>query len=117
MINRSEAAPMTLLVFFGVVVSLLILRLIPGLILRLVLAIPRRRLIAMLRQLKSRRVSIVLPRKSSEPANGTQLVFWPAPSPRRGKLVYVSSSLLVLAALVTTVFWTWHTTGLLMFLQ
>ena len=87
---------MTLLVFFGVVVSLMILRLIPGLLMRLVLAIPRQRLIAMLRQLKSRRVSIVLPRKSSAPAEGTQLVFWPAPSPRRGKLVYVSSSLLVL---------------------
>jgi hypothetical protein len=106
------------MVFFGVVVSLLILRLIPGLLLRLLLAIPRQRLIAMLRQLKGRRVGIVLPRKSSVPAPGTQLVFWPAsPAPRRGKLVYVSSSLLVLAALVTTAFWTWHATGLMMFLR
>jgi hypothetical protein len=108
---------MTLLVFFGVVVSLLILRLIPGLLMRLVLAIPRQRLIAMMCQLKSRRVSIVLPRKSSPPEPGTQLVFWPAPSPRRGKLVYVSSSLLALAVLVTTAFWTWHATGLMMFLR
>jgi hypothetical protein len=117
MIRSSEAAQMTLLVFFGVVVSLMILRLIPGLLMRLVLAIPRQRLIAMLRQLKSRRVGIVFPRKSSVPAQGTQLVFWPAPSPRRGKLVYLSSSLLVLAALVTTAFWTWHATGLMMFLR
>ena len=34
MINPSEAAQMTLLVFFGVVVSLMILRLIPGLLMR-----------------------------------------------------------------------------------
>ena len=108
---------MTLLVFLGVLVSLLILRLIPGLLMRLVLAIPRQRLISMLRQLKGRRVGIVLPRRSSDPEPGTQLVFWHTPSPRPGKLVYVSSSLLVLAALVTTAFWTWHSTGLLMFLR
>jgi hypothetical protein len=32
-------------------------------------------------------------------------------------LVYVSSSLLALAVLVTTAFWTWHATGLMMFLR
>jgi hypothetical protein len=31
--------------------------------------------------------------------------------------VLVSSSLLVLVALVTTAFWTWHSTGLMMLLR
>lgn len=122
MINRARQL-MTLLVFLGVLVSLLILRLIPGLLLRLALAIPRRRLIALTtttwRRLQAQRVAIVLSRKRDEPSSDMQLVFFPAPSPApaRGRRVLVSSSLLVLAALVTTAFWTWHSTGLLMFLR
>jgi hypothetical protein len=108
---------MTLLVFLGALVSLLILRLIPGLLLRLVLAIPRQRLIAMLRQMQIRRIGIAFPRKSSVPSSDTQLVLYHAPAPRRGRLVFVSSSLLVLALLVTTAFWTWHSSGLMMLLR
>jgi hypothetical protein len=108
---------MTLLVFLGVVVSLLILRLIPGLLLRLVLAVPRQHLIAILSGMRGRRVGIVLSRKSSAPPVGTQLVLYPAPAPRRGRLVLVSSSLLALAVLVTTAFWSWHSTGLMMLLR
>jgi putative Ca2+/H+ antiporter (TMEM165/GDT1 family) len=112
---------MTLLVFLGVVVSLLILRLIPGLMLRLVMAIPRRRLIAAMASMThwvlARRVGIVLSRKSSAPQSCTQLVLYRAPAPRRGRLVLVSSSLLVLAFLFTTAFWTWHSTGLMMLLR
>lgn len=116
---------MTLLVFLGVLVSLLILRLIPGLLLRLALTIPRRHLVALvtsmatstMRWARGRQVDIVLSRKSSAPPSDTQLVLYPAPPPRRGKLVFVSSSLLVLAVLVTTAFWTWHSTGLMMLLR
>jgi hypothetical protein len=119
---------MTFLVFLGVLVSLLILRLIPGLLLRLVLAIPRRRLIALLtsrtvstmRWARDRQVGIVLSRKSSAPQSDMQLVLRAAPSQAsgsRGRLVFVSSSLLVLAVLVTTAFWTWHSTGLMMLLH
>jgi hypothetical protein len=119
---------MTFMVFLGVLVSLLILRLVPGLMLRLALAIPRKRLIALttatMRRLQAQRVAIVLSRKRPEPSctestSDMQLVFSPAPSraPARGRLVLVSSSLLVLAALVTTAFWTWHSTGLMMLLR
>ncbi len=92
---------MTLLVFLGVVLSLLILRLIPGLLLRLVLAIPRRRLVAFMastaRGMKSRRIGIVLQRKSAEAPSDTQLVFQPSRSKGRVRRVLVSSSLLVIA--------------------
>jgi hypothetical protein len=114
---------MTFMIFLGALVSLLILRLVPGLVLRLALAIPRKRLIALttatMRRLQAQRVAIVLSRKSTEPSSDMQLVFRPAPSqaPARGRLVLVSSSLLVLAALVTTAFWTWHSTGLMMLLR
>ena len=91
---------MTLLVFLGVVVSLLILRSIPGFLLRLVLAIPRQRLLAMMR---SPRVSIAFST--------------PAPSIGRLKLVLVSSSLLMLGALVTTAFWSTHSAFLMTLLQ
>ena len=112
---------MTLLVFLGVVLSLLILRLIPGLLLRLVLAIPRRRLVAFMastaRGVRSRRIGIVLQRKSAAPPSDTQLVFQPSPSKGRLRRVLVSSSLLVIAVLVTTAFWSWHSTGLMMLLR
>jgi hypothetical protein len=39
------------------------------------------------------------------------------PAGGRLKLVLVSSSLLVLAVLVSTAFWTWHSTGLIMLLR
>ena len=91
---------MTLLVFLGVVVSLLILRSIPGFLLRLVLAIPRQRLLAMMR---SPRVSIAFSTT--------------APSIGRLKLVLVSSSLLILGALVTTAFWSTHSAFLMTLLQ
>ena len=119
---------MTFMIFLGALVSLLILRLVPGLVLRLALAIPRKRLIALttatMRRLQAQRVAIVLSRKRTEPSrtepsSDMQLVFRPAPSraPARDRLVLVSSSLLVLAALVTTAFWTWHSTGLMMLLR
>jgi hypothetical protein len=116
---------MTFMVFLGVLVSLLILRLIPGLLLRLALAIPRRHLVAVLtsmatstmRWARGRQVDIVLSRKNSAPQSEMQLVLYPAPAPRRGRLVFVSSSLLALAVLVTTAFWTWHSTGLMMLLR
>ena len=111
---------MTLLVFLGVVLSLLILRLIPGLLLRLVLAIPRRRLVAFMastaHRVRTRRIGIVLQRKSAPPSD-TQLVFQPSPSKGRLRRVLVSSSLLVIAVLVTTAFWSWHSTGLMMLLR
>jgi hypothetical protein len=114
---------MTFMIFLGALVSLLILRLVPGLVLRLALAIPRKRLItlttATMRRLQAQRVAIVLSRKRTEPASEMQLVFRPAPAraPARGRPVLVSSSLLVLVALVTTAFWTWHSTGLMMLLR
>jgi hypothetical protein len=55
---------MTLLVFLGILVSLLILRLIPGLLLQLALAIPRYRLVAMMGWVHGRKISIALPRMS-----------------------------------------------------
>lgn len=92
---------MTLLVFLGIVVSLLILRLVPGLLLRLVLAIPRHHFVALMRWVHSRRISVALPA-----------------TPRsRVKLVLVSSSLLALALLATTAFWSWHSASLMMLLR
>jgi hypothetical protein len=105
---------MTLLVFLGVVVSLLILRLVPGLLLRLVLAIPRHRLAAAMRWMRAQRIGIALPRTST---TGAAITASRTPAVGRLKLVLVSSSLLVLAVLVTTAFWTWHSTGLMMLLR
>jgi hypothetical protein len=95
---------MTLLVFLGIVVSLLILRLIPGLLLRLVLAIPRHHFVALMRQVHSRKISIALSRTAATPRS-------------RVKLVLVSSSLLALALLATTAFWSWHSASLMMLLR
>lgn len=94
---------MTLLVFLGVVVGLLILRSIPGLVLRLVRAIPGQRLFAMLRCAHTRKVGIAFST--------------PAPAVGRLKLVLVSSSLLMLAVLVTTAFWSTHSAFLMTLLQ
>jgi uncharacterized protein YjiS (DUF1127 family) len=107
---------MTLMVFLGVLVSLLILRLVPGLLLRLVLAIPRHRLAASMGWLRARRIEIALSRKSTRALADAAITSRRA-HPGRLKLVLVSSSLVVLAALVTTAFWTWHSTGLMMLLQ
>lgn len=106
---------MTLIVFLGVLVSLLVLRSIPGLLLRLALAIPRHHLIAIMTWMQGRKIGIVLPRKSTA-ALSNALVVSSAPA-GRFKLALVSSSLLVLAVLVTTAFWTWHSTGLMMLLH
>jgi hypothetical protein len=104
------------MVFLGVVVSLLILRLVPGLLLRLVLAIPRHRLAAIMRLVRARGISVSLPRKSANaPADAT--IMSSRAHTGRLKLVLVSSSLLVLAVLVTTAFWSWHSTGLMMLLR
>lgn len=94
---------MTLLVFLGIVAGLLILRTIPGLLLRLLLAIPWQRLFAVTHRLPSRRIGIAF---SS-----------PAPSGGRLKLVLVSSSLLLLAVLVTTAFWSAHSAFLMTLLR
>jgi hypothetical protein len=107
---------MTLLVFLGVVVGLLILRLIPGLLLRMVLAIPRHRLMATLRSVRARQVSIALPRSTNVLAEAA-ITSRRAPSGGRLKLVLVSSSLAILVALVTTAFWSWHSSGLMMLLR
>jgi hypothetical protein len=106
---------MTLLVFLGVLVSLLILRLVPSLLLRLVL-VPRHRLIAMMRWVHDREISIALPR-TSVAAISDALIMGSAPACGRLKLVLVSSSLLVLAVLATTAFWTWHSSALMMLLH
>jgi hypothetical protein len=98
---------MTLFVFLGVVVSLLILRLVPGLLLRLVLAIPRQHFIAFVRWLHRRQVDVVLPRRNA-PTAGIR---------RRARLVLVSSSLLMLALLATTAYWSTHTSSLMMLLR
>jgi hypothetical protein len=95
---------MTLLVFLGILASLLILRLIPGLLLRLVLAVPRHHFVALMRGIHSRRISIALPRTPAAPRS-------------RLKLVLVSSSLLALALLATTAFWSWHSATLMMLLR
>ncbi|HEY3988501.1 MAG TPA: hypothetical protein VGM02_04325 [Acidobacteriaceae bacterium] len=108
---------MTLLVFLGIVVSLLILRLVPGLLLRLVLAIPRHHLIAITRWVRDRRIGIVLPRKTASAFAGEAIAVAPRRSGSRLKLVLVSSSLLFLAILATTAFWSWHSTALMMLLR
>lgn len=108
---------MTLLVFLGVVVSLLILRLIPGLLLRLVLAIPRRRLVAAMRSIRARGISVALPRRSANVLADAAITSRRAPAGGRLKLVLVSSSLAILVALVTTAFWSWHSSGLMMLLR
>ena len=111
---------MTLLVFLGILVSLLILRLVPGLLMQLALAIPRYRLIAMMGWVHERKISIVLPRMGGaalSDALGMGSAMGSAPAGGRLKLVLVSSSLLVLAVLVTTAFWTWHSTALMMLLH
>ncbi|HXP10398.1 MAG TPA: hypothetical protein VN828_17990 [Acidobacteriaceae bacterium] len=109
---------MTLMVFLGVVVSLLILRLIPGLLLRLLLAIPRQRVAATMRWVRSRRMGFALSRKSANAlADDASITYRRAPAVGRLKLVLVSSSLLVLAVLATTAFWTWHSTALMMMLR
>ena len=107
---------MTLLVFLGILVSLLILRLVPSLLLRLVLTVPRLRLTAMTRWAYGRKINIALPRMSGI-ALSEALMLGSAPAGGRFKLVLVSSSLLVLAVLVSTAFWTWHSTGLMMLLR
>jgi hypothetical protein len=105
---------MTLMVFLGVVVSLLILRLIPNLLQRLVLAIPHHHLMAIMH---GRRIGIALPRKSAAAFSEAAMAMSVAPAGGRLKLVLVSSSLLVLAVLVSTAFWTWHSTGLMLLLR
>jgi hypothetical protein len=113
---------MTLLVFLGVLITLLILRLIPSLLLRLVLAIPRHRLVTLaamtMRGLRGRHIGIALRRKSSAALTDAPiLIARGAHSGGRLKFLVLSSSLLVLAVLVTTAFWTWHSTGLMMLLR
>ena len=108
---------MTLMVFVGVLVSLLILRLVPGLLLRLVLAVPRHRVAATMRWVRARRISIALPPKSTNVLADTAIASRHASAGGRLKLVLVSSSLLVLAALASTAFWSWHSAGLMMLLR
>jgi hypothetical protein len=107
---------MTLLVFLGVLVSLLILRLVPSLLLRLALVVPRHSLIATMHWVYGRKISIALPRTGAAALSDT-LIGSPVPTGGRLRLVLVSSSLLVLAVLATTAFWTWHSTGLMMLLR
>jgi hypothetical protein len=111
---------MTLLVFLGILVSLLILRLVPGLLMQLALAIPRYRLIAMMGWVHGRKISIALPRMGVTALSDALVMgsaMGSAPAGGRLKLVLVSSSLLVLAVLATTAFWTWHSTALMMLLH
>jgi hypothetical protein len=116
---------MTLLVFLGVLITLLILRLIPGLLLRLVLAIPRHRLATLagmtmrgIRGMRGRPIGIALRRKSAAAFTDAPILIARGPhSGGRLKFLVLSSSLLVIAVLVTTAFWTWHSTGLMMLLR
>jgi hypothetical protein len=108
---------MTLMVFLGVLVSLMILRLIPGLLLRFVLAIPRYRLAAMMRWVHGRKIGIALPRNSVPALFNTPMAISAAPSGGRLKLVLVTSSVLALVVLATTAFWSWHATALMMLLH
>jgi hypothetical protein len=108
---------MTLMVFLGVVVSLLILRLIPGLLLRLLLAVPRQRVAATMRWVRGRRIGVVSPRHGANVLADASITSRRAPAAGRLKLVLVSSSLLVLAVLATTAFWTWHSTALMTLLR
>jgi hypothetical protein len=106
---------MTLIVFLGILVSLLVLRSIPGLLLRLTLAIPRHHLIAIMTWMHGRKIGIVLPRTNTT-ALSNAFIANSAPA-GRFKLALVSSSLLALAVLITTAFWTWHSTSLMMLLR
>jgi hypothetical protein len=110
---------MTLLVFLGILVSLLILRLVPGLLVQLALAVPRYRLIGIMGSVQGRKVSIALPRTVTALSDALVLgsAMGSAPAGSRLKLALVSSSLLALAVLATTVFWTWHSTALMMLLH
>ena len=94
---------MTLLVFLGVIVGLLILRAIPGMLLRLLLAVPWQRLFTATHQRSDRRIGIAF---SSPVLSGSRL-----------KLVLVSSSLLLLAVLATTAFWSAHSAFLMTLLR
>ena len=107
---------MTLMVFLGILVSLLILRSIPGLLLRLVLVVPHHRPVAIMRWVHGRKIGIALSPKGAA-ALSDAFTMNPAPAGGRFKLVLVSSSLLALALLVSTAFWTWHSTGLMMLLR
>jgi hypothetical protein len=107
---------MTLLVLFGVLVSLLVLRLVPGLVLQIALAAPRRHL-AFVRWVHGRDIGIALPRTSGAAVRNPLLMMRSTSAGGRLKFMLVSSSLLVLAVLVTTAFWTWHSTGLMMLLR
>jgi hypothetical protein len=108
---------MTLMVFLGVLVGLLILRLVPGLLLRIVLAIPRHRVALTMQWVRARRISIALPRKTSDVLAEAASTSRRVHAGGRLKLVLVSSSLLVLAVLVTTAVWTWHASGLMLLLH
>ena len=107
---------MTLLVFLGVLVGLLILRLLPSVLVRLAVAVPPYRLMAMMRWMRSQRIGIALPR-TNVAALSDAFIVSSAPAGGRLKFVFVSSSLLVLAVLATTAFWTWHSTGLMLLLR
>jgi hypothetical protein len=96
---------MTLLVFAGVLVGLLILRLLPGLLLRLLLAIPRHRVVRAMRMIRGRSLSVSFS-SLRVPVGSSRL-----------KLVVVSASLLALVVLVTSAVWTWHSTGLMLLLR
>jgi hypothetical protein len=102
------------MVFLAVLVGLLILRLVPGLLLRMVLALPRHRVAASMRWVRATRINVALLRKSTHVEADAIITSRPG---SRLKLVLVSSSLLALAALVTTAFWTWHSASLMMLLR
>jgi hypothetical protein len=105
------------MVFLGVVVSLLILRLIPGLLLRLVLAVPRQHVAATMRWVRGLRIGVVSPRRSVNVLTDASITSRRARAAGRLKLVLVSSSLLILAVLATTAFYTWHSTALMILLR
>ena len=77
---------MTLMVFLGVVVSLLILRLIPGLLLRLLLAVPRQHVAATMRWVRARRIGVVSPRQSANVLTNASITSRRAPAVGRLKL-------------------------------
>jgi hypothetical protein len=85
--------------------------LIPGLLLRLLLAVPRQHVAATMRWVRARRIGVVSSRQS------TSITSRRAPAMGRLKLALLSSSSLVLAVLATTAFWTWHSTALMVLLR
>lgn len=101
---------MTLLVFLGVVAGLLILRMVPSLLLRLILTMPRQRVIRTLRMVRTSPIRTMVPARAATLSGA-------APAANRLRMVLVSSSLLALAALVTTALWKWHATGLMLLLR